>query len=103
MIGIDVDGRDRGDASYRMLKAYYNLRWLFPRAHVVVEITKHGYHLCGFGPCLTFETECTVRAALGDDRTRVKLDEYKKSIGSHNFNVLWTEKRGFNVYEIEPV
>ena len=40
---------------------------------------------------------------LGDDRRRVRLDEYKKSIGSHNFNVLWTEKGGFNVYEIQPI
>jgi hypothetical protein len=86
-----------------MLQANYNLKWVFPEAEVVVGITRHGYHVVGYGPCLPFEDECHVRVMLGDDKSRVNIDEYKKSIGSHNYNVLWTEKAGFRVHEIEPV
>ena len=86
-----------------MLMAKYNMEWLFPKAKVEVEITRHGYHVVGLGPCLPFEKTCLIRVLLGDDRARVHLDEYKKTIGSHNFNVLWTNKRGFGVRQIEPV
>jgi hypothetical protein len=86
-----------------MLKAYFNTLYLFPKAKVEVEITRHGYHVLAWGVNLPFEEECKVRITLGDDRARVHLDEYKKTIGSHNFNVLWTNKRGFGVRQIEPV
>jgi hypothetical protein len=103
LIGLDIDGRDRSVATYRMLKAYFNLKYVFPEADVEVRITRHGYHVVAFGPCLPFDKEIVMRSVLGDDRRRVHLDEYKKSIGSHNYNVLWTEKAGFRVHEIEPV
>jgi len=103
LIGLDIDGRNRADADYKMLKAKFNLEHLFPEADVHIEITRHGYHVIGYGPCLPFDQECIVRSTLGDDRIRVKLDQYKKTIGSHNYNVLWTEKGGFTTYEVAPV
>jgi hypothetical protein len=110
MIGLDIDGRvivvhgrRYRTADVKMLAAKYNSQYVFPEADVEVRITRHGYHVVAFGPCLPFEQEIKVRAMLGDDRRRVHLDEYKKSIDSHNYNVLWTEKAGFRVHEIEPV
>jgi hypothetical protein len=34
---------------------------------------------------------------------RIDIDQHKQEIGSFNFNVLWTRKKGFRVKEINPL
>lgn len=103
MITLDVDGVTRDEATAKMLMAYINLKYVYPRRDVFVHLTRRGYHLIVYGNDGDLERERELRRVFGDDPFRVDIDKHKQEIGSYNFNVLWTVKRGFEVKEINPL
>lgn len=104
IITIDIDGKTRDEATVRMLIAYFSIRHIFPKRDVAVHLTRRGYHLiCYVGEVMSLEQERELRRVFGDDPFRIDIDKHKQEIGSYNFNVLWTEKKGFKVKEINPL
>ena len=103
MITIDIDGIDRNEATVKMLVTYANLKFAFPKRDVITHYTKRGYHLICYGDDGDLEQERQLRRVFGDDPFRIDIDKHKQEIGSYNFNVLWTIKKGFRVKEINPL
>ncbi len=103
MITLDKDGKTRDDATVRMLISYLNLKYAFPKCHPIVHLTRRGYHVIVYGNHGSLEDERELRRVFGDDPFRIDIDKHKQEIGSYNFNVLWTKKKGFEVKEINPL
>ena len=103
MITLDKDGKTRDDATVKMLISYLNLKYAFPNRDAIVHLTRRGYHVIVYGDDGDLENERELRRIFGDDPFRIDIDKHKQEIGSYNFNVLWTEKKGFKVKEINPL
>jgi len=93
-ITIDIDGENRNESTLKMLKTYFNLKYVFPDARIRVDLTRKGYHIVAFSPKIRQENVIEYRKMLGDDPIRIMLDENRDDITS---NILWSVKKGFVV------
>jgi len=91
---IDIDGENRDESTFKMLKTYYNLKYVFSDAKIRVDITRKGYHIVAFSPKIQQDNVIEYRKMFGDDPIRIMLDEDREQIGS---NILWSVKKGFIV------
>lgn len=103
MITLDIDGKTREEATVKMLIACINLKYAFPNRDVIVHLTRRGYHIIVYGDDGDLENERELRRIFGDDPFRIEIDKSKQERGSYNFNVLWTQKKGFQTKEINPL
>ena len=89
-ISIDLDSKAR----FRLLKTYFNLQYLFRGKPVIVEETRHGYHVKVVDVDRTIQQNLMVRRGLGDDPLRIKYDEFKHKHGLDRFvDTLFTIKK----------
>jgi len=93
-ITIDIDGENRDESTFRMLKIYFNLKYVFPDAKIRVDITRKGYHIVAFSEKIQQQNVIEYRKMFGDDSIRIMLDEDREPVGS---NILWSVKKGFVV------
>ena len=86
-----------------MLKAYFNLLYLFPNSKIIVEETRQGYHVKATGIERSTEQNLEVRRGLGDDAMRLKYDEFKHRIGLDEFvDTCFTMKKNrFGIYIVQ--
>lgn len=85
-----------------MLSAYFNIKHFFPDAQIRVDLTRKGYHVRAFIPEVKQKHELSVRAAFGDDKVRILLDESRCNLLTRS--VLWSEKKGFKAQkDINPL
>jgi hypothetical protein len=87
-ITIDIDDK----RSFLALKAAYNLMSLLKNAYIEIHVTRRGYHVIAFtSDVLTKEQIISIRRTLGDDSTRIELDNLSSLKPKQ---VLWTRKSG---------
>ena len=103
MITLDIDGKSRDESTVRMLISYLGLKHVYPKREIEVHLTRRGYHILAYGDDGDLKQERTLRQIFGDDPFRIDIDKHKQEIGSYNFNVLWTIKKGFKVKVIDPL
>ena len=86
-LGIDIDG----DNQFKLLKAYFNARWLAEHLGGRVKLTKtgKGYHIKIVG----VKTNIHHRCGLEDDKERIWLSELRGGI-KHADDVLFDVKWG---------
>jgi len=85
-ITVDVDGD-----VMKLIRAYYNLRYIAGRVYVRRSASGRGWHLKAHGLNVDFGKSLIIRMLLGDDEMRVRLDEARVKKPK---NVLWTNKKG---------
>ena len=106
MLTLDIDGGKRLTkhsffrASLKAANSLALIDALYPNRKVKVERTRKGIHIIAFGFDYSLENERMLRRFLGDDPTRIWLDEKRLIDGSTVCNVLWTFKRGFCVKDL---
>jgi hypothetical protein len=101
MITLDIDAnwakRNRRQVAANLaLHAFYLLKHDKPRRRIEIHLSPSGkgFHLIRHGDDGTLKHEFKLRELFGDDMRRIRIDKWKYSLGSHNFNVLWTKKEG---------
>ena len=87
-VTIDVDGSEL-EALMKLLNLMYYTR-MFKRAKYELYKTGKGYHIIARDLPITFEQSLLLRMAVGDDETRIMLDEVDESKPKQ---VLFTWKR----------
>jgi hypothetical protein len=91
---IDVDAKNRDEATVKMLIRYFNIKYLFPNSKIRVDLTRKGYHIIVYDLPIPQDEILKWREAFGDDSIRIMLDENREPVGS---NIMWSEKKGFVV------
>ena len=93
-ITIDVDAKNRDEATVKMLIRYFNIKYLFPNAKIRVDLTRKGYHVIAYDLPIPQDKILELRQMFGDDGIRIMLDSDREPVGS---NIMWSEKKGFVV------
>jgi len=88
-VTIDVDGGEL-DALIKLLNLIHYTS-MFPRVKYELYKTRRGYHIVARDLPITFEQSLLIRMMVGDDQTRIMLDE---ADGAKPRQVLFTWKRG---------
>jgi len=92
-IGIDLDSKNR----FKLLKGYFNARYLFPNNEVKVYETQHGHHI----EILGIMSDLTARMMLCDDNERIWFSEQRMHIFKRDFDdVLFDTKNGYKREEV---
>lgn len=98
MITLDIDGKNIGrrKCALNTLRAYTKLHFHEPKRKIEIWLSSSGkgFHLIRYGDDGSINTELCLREFYGDDLRRVKIDRFKRRIGSPNCNVLWIYKDG---------
>jgi hypothetical protein len=88
-VTIDVDGGEL-EALIKLLNLIHYTR-MFPRAKYELYRTRRGYHIVARDLPITFQESLLLRMMIGDDATRIALDEIDDAKPKQ---VLFTWKRG---------
>jgi hypothetical protein len=88
-VTVDVDGGEL-EALIKLLNLIHYTR-MFPRAKYEMYRTRRGYHIVARDLPITFHESLLLRMMVGDDATRVALDEVDEAKPKQ---VLFTWKRG---------
>ena len=86
--------------------AYFNLQHIFPGKPMRVRrsATGKGFHVIVYGTKVTREQNLALRELLGDDPAHIKIDRETLEGQVHKpFQLLWTNKDGQPVDEVEPL
>lgn len=87
-IGLDIDGENQ----LQLLKSWFNAHAFFPKAKIEIKRTGHGYHIRIFQEH-SIEQNFHVRRNLGDDPTRIFLDEFRVRVVPEWIDTLFNSKR----------
>ena len=90
-LGIDLDSKNQ----FRLLKVYFNAKYVFKNAKIEIFETKHGYHVKVHVP-----TNIYHRCGLGDDPNRIYLSELRGGIEWAD-DVMFDCKNGYWVEKID--
>jgi hypothetical protein len=101
LITLDIDAtyakRNKRQVSANLaLQAFFLLKHEKPKRRIEIHLSPSGkgFHLIRYGDDGTLEHEFKLREIYGDDIRRIRIDKWKRTLGSHNYNVLWTKKDG---------
>lgn len=90
-LGIDLDTKNQ----FKLLKTYFNAKWIFKGKKIWVYETKKGYHIKVDVP-----TNVHHRCGLGDDPNRIYLSELRGGVEFAD-DVLFDVKNGYEAELID--